>query len=322
MESMLWYKQAPWHSLGVRVDEALTSEEAMRISGLDWPVVLLPTQTQPCSVELPDGTTKKFGALKIPMTRSVVRATDCSVLGTVGNAYHPLQNAEAFKIFDTFVKTGDIRYETAGSLRGGKRVWILASITKGNDLEILDGDYVKKYLLLSTAHDGTLSTRFGYTPTRVVCANTLRAALEYSQTFSIRHNVNIVANLEAIAETLNLADQAFEATADQYRKLTKKVINKDKLEEYVKVVFFGDADSSRGKKVVKKVTELSETGRGTEIPGVRGTVWGAFNAVVEYLQYEYGNDKTTDDTRVAQLWYGQNGNLSQRALDNALKLAA
>lgn len=311
IETMFWYQQAPWHGLGTRVDEALTVEEAIKKAGLDWDVRLVPMMTTESN-------------LLVPMSKAVVRASDQSVLGVVGNAYRPLQNAEAFSFFNPFVQSGEVRFETAGSLRNGQRVWILAAIQR-KDAEIVGGDAIKKYILLSNGHDGTLSLRVGFTPIRVVCANTLRLSHENSESslLRIRHNVNVVASLNEVQQIINLADETFEATAKQYRRLAKMGVNEADLEKYVREVFeVKDAKESEKVKVVQEVKELFESGRGTEIPGVRGTMWGAYNAVVEFLQYKYGNAKTTDDARMNQLWYGQNSARNQRALDVALKLAA
>lgn len=311
IESLFWYKQAPWHGLGTRVDEALTAEEAIKKAGLEWEVRLVPLMTA-------------TDHLAVPMSKAVVRATDNSVLGVVGNAYRPLQNSEAFSFFDPFIQSGGVRFETAGSLRNGQRVWILAAINR-KDAEIVEGDAIKKFILLSNGHDGTLSLRIGFTPVRVVCANTLRLSLENSESafLRIRHNVNVVSSMNEIQEVINLADESFEATATQYRRLAAHGVNTADLEKYVREVFDVKEDITSDKsKVVQEITELFDGGRGTEIPGVRGTMWGAYNAVAEFLQYQYGNDKTTDDSRLNQLWYGQNGNRNQRALNVALKLAA
>jgi phage/plasmid-like protein (TIGR03299 family) len=93
----------------------------------------------------------------------------------------PLQNDQAFQFFDPFVSSGLVTLETAGSLREGKRVWILARIAENSDVGIVGDDIVRKYLLLSNSHDGTTAVRVGFTPIRVVCANTLAMAVRNGQ---------------------------------------------------------------------------------------------------------------------------------------------
>src|SRR6185295_11897446 len=124
--------------------------------------------------------------------------------------------------------------ETAGSLRQGKRVWVLAKINR-DPLVIKGNDVVEKYVLLSNSHDGTLAVRVGFTPIRVVCNNTLSMAInsEASKLIRIKHTKNVVSNLESVQEIMNLADQEFQATAEQYRMLTRKDINSKDLEKYI-----------------------------------------------------------------------------------------
>ncbi len=122
---------------------------------------------------------------------------------------------------------------------------------------------------------------------------------------------------------MNLADQEFEATAEQYRFLASKQINASDLHKYVKIVLDvqqqeDDDLSTRTKNIIGKVEEFFLIGKGNDMPGVNGTYWAAYNGVTEYLNYEKGR---TNENRMDSLWFGQNGNLSQKALDTALALA-
>ncbi len=123
---------------------------------------------------------------------------------------------------------------------------------------------------------------------------------------------------------MDLANQEFEATAEQYRWLAGRQINQEDLKKYVKIVFgVGKKDDSdigtRQQNILNKVENLFETGMGTEIAGVQGTWWGAYNAVTEYLNYEKGR---TTANRLDSLWFGQNGVQNSNALESALLLAA
>ena len=123
---------------------------------------------------------------------------------------------------------------------------------------------------------------------------------------------------------MNLADQEFEATAEQYRFLASKQINATDLHKYVKIVLDvhqqeEDELSTRTKNIIGKVEEFFLLGKGNDLPGVNGTYWAAYNGVTEYLNYEKGR---TNENRMDSLWFGQNGNLSQKALDTAVALAA
>ena len=123
---------------------------------------------------------------------------------------------------------------------------------------------------------------------------------------------------------MNLADQEFEATAEQYRFLASRQINATDLHKYVKIVLDvhqqeEDELSTRTKNIIGKVEEFFLLGKGNDLPGVNGTYWAAYNGVTEYLNYEKGR---TNENRMDSLWFGQNGNLSQKALDTAVALAA
>jgi phage/plasmid-like protein (TIGR03299 family) len=210
-------------------------------------------------------------------------------------------------------------------------VWVLARINRAPSVIVAKADdVVQKYILLSNSHDGTMAVRVGFTPIRVVCANTLAMAHgdSASKLIRIRHTAKAVASLEALRDVMNLANQQFEATAEQYRKLATCDINSADLAKYVCRVFsptLADSDDedvmkkAESSRVLASVTKLFENGRGNDLPGVRGTMWAAYNAVTEYMAYERGGDR---DVRLDRLWFQSGVTTNRRALDLALKLAA
>lgn len=312
VENMFYLNQTPWHGLGERLVEPPSIEEAIVAAGLDWKV-----DTKPLFLD--DGT-------QAP-SKAVVRELDNSILGVVGENYQPLQNIDAFKFFNQFLESDQAILDTAGSLRKGKRVWILAKINK-DPMTIVKGDEVEKYVLLSNSHDGTMSVRAGFTPIRVVCSNTLAMSHQSgaSNLIRLKHTKNLNDNLQKVAEIMNLANQQFEATAEQYRVLANSDINQADLEKYIKLVFVGpkyEQMEKEGKKpardVLPKVTRLFESGRGNDMPGVKGTYWAAYNAVNEYLGYERGSDA---QARLDKMWFGDSAVINQKAMNVALEMAA
>lgn len=315
VENLMYVGNAPWHKLGKRFIEAPSIEEAIVAAGLDWDVTTEPLYTLD---------NEQVEAL---ITR---RSSDRSILGVVGPNYHVLQNSKAFEFFRPFLESGEASIETAGSLRQGKRIFILAKLNNLTPSEIVPGDLVQKYILLSNSHDGTQAVRAGFTGIRVVCANTMAAAhnSRASKLLRVRHTKNVEANLENIREIMNLANAEFEASAEQYRQLAQKEINQSDLEKYVKLVFNtdkklqqteGGVETLQNKRLINAITPLFENGRGNDLPGVKGTMWAAYNAVNEYLQYERGSD---DQNRLDSMWFGQSATLNKRALDVAIKMAA
>ena len=326
VENMAFAGETPWHGLGNTLDGSETTEQVMIAAGLDWRV-----NTEPVfrKIIIPgeDGAedTVRYDEVKAQVS---VRESDDSILGVVGPRWTPLQNADAFKVFEPLVESGDMSWHTAGSLRDGQRVWVLCQLNLDNS-EIVPGDEIRKFALLSNGHDGKLAVHFGFTPIRVVCANTEALARECkaSKLIRVRHHRFVKENVEKLRDIMNLANQEFEATSDQYRFLASRAINKDDLHKYVKIVMLGAKDaakdeedlSTRSKNIVSRVEELFETGKGADMVGVRGTWWGAYNAVSEYLNYEKGRN---EQNRMDSLWFGQNGNQNRDALVQAVALAS
>jgi len=316
VESMFYVDQVPWHGLGTQLENPPTIEEGIRVAGLDWNV-----ETKELFLD---------SGLKIPKHRAVVRDSDKSVLGIVGKNWTPLQNDKAFEFFQPFLDAGECTLETAGSLRGGRHVFILAQIKK-DPIRIVGDDVFRQYLLLANGHDGSLAASVAATPIRVVCANTLAMTLEDKASKILRcvHTQKIEENLSLVQDTINLTTQQFEATAEQYKLLAKSGIRELELMEYVTKVFFPPKKSKKtvslevkaaeeraAQKLYEKILPLFETGRGSNLPGVRGTYWGAYNAITEHLSYSRGRSQ---DVRVDSLWFGAGGALNQRALKVAVE---
>lgn len=313
---MFSVKEAPWHRLGHIIEKAPTIEEGIILAGLNWRVNMRPVFTHDAEGQ------------PIPApAKATFRDDTGALLGVVGPFYEPLQNVDAFKFFQPFLDNGLATLETAGSLRDGKRVWVMAKLGLEDSVIVPQSDdRVSKYVLLSNSHDGTLAIRVGFTPVRVVCNNTLQMSIQdkASRLIRVRHVGKPAEALDKIREIMNLANQQFEATAEQYRLLASKEINQKDLEKYVKIVFstpkqLEDPEAQGGSKVLPNIVRLFEKGRGNDMAGVKGTLWAAYNAVTEYVQYERGEEA---GTRLDNTWFGQGAMINKKALDTALILAA
>lgn len=313
VENMAFFGEVPWHGIGERLTGDETTAEVMKAAGLDWHV-----NTEPVFRKLADGQ-----YVEVPAQVSV-RESDDRVLGVVGPRWTPLQNEAAFKVFEPLVESGDMAWHTAGSLRDGERIWVLCQLALDNS-QIVPGDEISKFALLSNGHDGKLAVHFGFTPIRVVCANTeaLARSCKASKLIRVRHHKFVKENVEKLRDIMNLANQEFEATCDEYRFLASRSINSEDLKKYVRIVFKQqDKDeediSTRSANIMASVESLFESGKGNDLPGVKGTWWAAYNAVTEYLNYEKGRNAAN---RLDSLWFGQNGNQSRDALTQAVALA-
>jgi phage/plasmid-like protein (TIGR03299 family) len=310
IESMAYFGQRPWHGLGTALDEAdlYDWQSASKKAGLDWTVELVPLVTADTQAKVDH--------------RAVRRTSDSKVLGVVGPRYAPLQNKDAFTWFQPFLDAKEAALHTVGSLRGGSRVWVLAKLNR-DPLVIAEGDEVEKFVLLSHGHDGSLAVRAGFSPIRVVCQNTLSMAhgSDASKLIRIKHTKDVLENLANVREIMDLANQEFEATAEQYRRLARKSVNQADLRQYVKRALKVEDDqdiSTRSKNIMEEIVRLAEVGRGNDLPSVRGTLWTAYNGVSEWLTFNRGR---SGDNRLNSLWFGDSALTNRHALDVALDMA-
>lgn len=315
-DTMFSVKERPWHNLGTVLTEAPTIEEGIKQAGLDWTVSLRPIVS--------DDTDR----IQINTHKMVVREDLNQPLGIVGSDYKILQNREAFNFFDTFIENNLASLETAGSLFNGKKVFILAKINQ-QDMHISDEDIVEKYILLSNSHDGSQSVRVGYTPIRVVCNNTLSCAVSNRQSnlIKITHRTNVAETLEAVRETMNLINQDFLATEEQYKVLAQKGVSQDSLEKYVKQVFSVKKleniinDYEKGLEEKEEIEEgrkrlLSRIEEIFELEPVHNA-WTMYNSVNYYLNHDRGR---TLENRYNSMWFGDSKRLDNRAFQIALAL--
>lgn len=329
--AMFFKGETPWHGLGTKLEGEIKSADAIKAAGLDWKVGLKDLYTVDGDDRMP---------AEMVSHKATFRETDGKILGVVGPTWKPLQNTEAFGFFDTFVDAKQASYETAGSLRGGTRIWILAALS-GDPLSIVpqSDDVVRKFLLLSNSHDGTLAVRVGFTPVRVVCANTLAMAHndEATKLVKIRHHGNVQAALAKVGEIMNTVNASFEATAEQYRALAATSCDEVTLRKYVNLVFatkkktidlaavYGDLASPAAdvtpeelrSRVYPKIAELFESGMGNALPGVKGTLWAGYNAITEYLVHTRGKDAAV---RLDSAWFGTGHQQNAKALKIGVEL--
>lgn len=200
VETMFSVREKPWHGLGVVVEEAPSSEDALRLAGLDWRVVQKSLYT---NSGLVDG------------YKANVRESDNTVLGVVTDRYKVVQNTEAFAFTDNLLGEG-VKYETAGSLQGGKKVWILARLPREY---IMSGERITPYLVFSNTHDGSGAVKVAITPVRVVCNNTLNLALSTAnRCFSMVHTGDIKGKIDEAKQTLFMADEYMEALGNEFER--------------------------------------------------------------------------------------------------------
>lgn len=267
----------PWHGLGKVVDEAPTAADAIELAGLGWEVDL-----QPITIPgyQPTEETPVFPGLNTH--RAVVRSDTQEALTVVNETYEPIQNRELFSFADTLLDTGDIRFETAGSLKGGRWVWALARLSE--DVNVY-GDEYRSYLMMASSHDQTLALTAQPTNVRVVCANTCQAALKSrDKAVKVRHTKNARKRIAEARRTLAITYKNMEQFEEQMKRLVDTEFTDVKFERLVNDLQPHDDDLADAWVTAREIERDRLFGfwNSDTVGKFRGTAYGAYQAVNEW----------------------------------------
>ena len=290
-------RELAWHKLGKVVD-AMTSAEAIKLGGMDFEVALAPIYlgVSPLQLEetfeykkvIRDGNDKDvkfFQSVHFPTSFGTYRTDNNIPFGIVGSRYEVIQNFEAFDFFDSIIGAGHAEYETVGALGDGEKVFITAKMPSKL---LVNKEEIDKYLLLTMAHDGTSSIQALFTPVRVVCNNTLSAALNgATNKIAIRHTKNAREKLENAKKLLGIAELQSKYMEQAFNVLAKTELTESQIIDVIcnSFGFSSDEDgrlSTKAFNVLEKVMEYHDRGIGQE--GIQGTGWGVYNAITGYQQ--------------------------------------
>jgi phage/plasmid-like protein (TIGR03299 family) len=298
VETMFSAVETPWHRLGVVTKGALSSTEAIEKAGLDWTVSLRPVYT---------GGVDAGGeehAIEIADTFATVRDSDDSVLGVVGNRYTPVQNQECFSFLDTVLPDFDAKYETAGSLDGGRIVWVLLNL--GKDV-VVGQDKTIPYLLMTISHDGSMGIKALTTPIRVVCQNTLTFALNnFATQFSFRHTQRVHDRIEQGRNSLELSYKYIDGFQEEVERLIDQQVSNDKYQEIIDSLFpvpeLKDDESNVVVNTKARETQgiLWNNFENPEFDEHKGTAWSVVNAISNYELWSAPIRNGERDVRIMQ----------------------
>jgi phage/plasmid-like protein (TIGR03299 family) len=279
-------KEKAWHGLGKIIENYPTSAEALKFAGLDYKVEKRPLFTGD----------EVAADILVPDHFATIRTDNEKVLGVVGKDYEVVQNVDAFSFFDSIVGGEGIQYETAGALGNGERIFITAKLP--NYIKVGNNDLIEQYLFLTTSHNGFGSITAAFTPVRIVCNNTLNAAMHnHSNAIKIRHTANAKQKLEqahrlmGITNTLSAElEEIFnrwakiQITDPQVRTLIQRAMVPNK--EVLHNLEAGKEDeiSTLFKNMVNNVFEYAMTSPTQQQESTKGTLFGAYNAVTGYFQ--------------------------------------
>ncbi len=280
-------RQPAWHNLGTVFQEEVSTAEMLSLASLDnWNVRLE-------DVAVPAGFTSDRNYSFVSRTNPF-NAEQTDILGVVGERYVPLQNEDLFSFGDNLLDGGG-RWETAGSIKGGRQVFGSIALERETVLDPNGvSDVVKSYLLLNTSHDGSIAIQASITPVRVVCANTLNLALGRTkkrdgvkQSFKIRHTQTAQGRVQVARETLGLAN----AYMDEFDKMAKLMIEKEitaqQFNDIILAAYPKPTKDTKGavKKWQNKVDLINDIYTGEFNHTIAGNAWGALNALTERLDW-------------------------------------
>lgn len=344
-QSMFYVGEKPWHGLGVEYKTPPgTAAEAVVAAGLNWNVELRPMfvpSRELLNAKDRDAVPAKNRGIKVEGQFGVVRSSDERVLGVVGKKYTALQNSEAFAFLDPIVSEGDATFETAGSLKGGSVVWALLRMQR--TFEVVPGDAVRSYMLVTNSHDGSRLVQARFIPIRVVCWNTLSAAspsrasrdkdADADAAVRIRHTATVTSRTGEAVDLLHKLYKSSVQTEEICKTLASSKISPKVASDFIESLFSKSGGeeiegareemSSKTENIVEEVLRYAQYGKGSQIPGVRGTKWGVYNAITEYVSHSQGlpKDKRKSITRgkaeahLQSVWLGT----GQKFVDDALK---
>ena len=314
-DGMMYVGEAPWHRLGVRLDGPATAAEAIEAAQLDWTV-----ETRPVYIRNVAG-----GFEEIHGKSAIVREDTGEVFGVMGSGYQPFQNTSSGDLLNALVAQGEAVFHTAGSIYGGKRIWFLVKLP--DDVEVIPGDPIQPFILLSNSHDGSQALRIQLTPIRVVCANTLSFATRTRGGFYAKHTRNVGTKAAEAREILGLAHAYYEMFARTVDQLVNTKLTVIEVQDYLQQVYKFNNEVTYGKqdhrilKAYESTLDLLNHPTNT-LGGIQGTAWAAINAVSYYVDHQKairGSIDRRDDYRLDSSWFGSGSHLRQRAYDLLLE---
>lgn len=302
--------QKAWHGLGQYVDKAMTAQEAIELAHLNYEV-------KPFDLYAAD----YDGPMKqVPNHVGLLRTDTMDVLGVVSKSYGIIQNSECFSFLDSLIDKEEAVYETAGALGKGERIFLTAKLP---DDIVINGDKIEQYFLLTSGHGNGYGLSAMLTPVRVVCNNTLNAALrDNTNKIMIRHTKNAAENIREAARLMGLASKYSIEMSQTYEAMANKKISDQQLLDYItNVVLKGNIDKEAHKRTTEKIEQIFEFAVSHETQmtdATKGTLFGAFNSITGNIGWL--KDHKNPEQRMKDTFFGNGALQTQRAFDLAVSM--
>ena len=294
-------KEKPWHGLGQIVEQYPGSAEALKFAGLDYTVEKRKLFTY--NNENQAGNMANdliIPEVEVPNFYATIRTDNETVLGVVGKDYEVVQNIDAFSFFDAIVGGDGIQYETAGALGKGERIFITAKLP--NYIKVGNDDLIEQYLFLTTSHDGCGSITAAFTPVRIVCNNTLNAALRnHSNAFKIRHTANAKERLEEAHKLMGITNQLSKELEGIFNQWAKVRITDPEVKKLIQMAFVPNKEvlqniqagkddelSTCFNNMTNAAFEYAMTNETQQLETAKGSLFGAYNGEAKLKSLLFG----------------------------------
>lgn len=326
-----------WHGLGQVVTEAQTSEEAIKLAHLDYEVTKAPhviayeKDNETHGIE----TVNNYGIYRTDTMKSLTNNGKA-----VTAEYEIVQNVKAFEFIDNIIQSKQAVFQTAGALGYGETVFVTAKLPEG--IIIGEDDPIEQFLLIALNHDGTSSIKIKYTPVRVVCENTLSAALQGKALYTFRHSSNVHDKMKAAEEIILAANRRRLTLQETLNAMAnKKISSNSEVFEYIERLFLTNAQaeffhnekinllhspdvdkiasvdvSTKKFNIMSNIAVSTFNGVGQDLITTKGTVFGLYNGVTTYVS----NSKSYSDyeKRFDTIINGTSNSLLDKAYNQAL----
>ena len=296
----------PWKVLGTPIHRARSAEEAITLVGYDYKVTKRPLKAN----------IRGRKQVEVPGFFSTVRTDTGKILGVVKSRYEIVDNISALSFMDPAIRNGDAVFENCGCLNGGSKVWILLRLKK--DMFIGPSrDIVQRYLLLVNSFDGSTPVVAKITPIRLLCSNTLSAALSgMGPEFRVRHTQQVHVQIDEVKRILSNVDSKYSQLEYVFNRLALKRLTDKDLLTYVKTLIPDNEEAeshTRTENIRSQILDLQARGIGAEQN--RGSLFGIYNAVTELVDHHLSNKNP--EKHLKSIWFGAGERMKQRAFSLA-----
>jgi phage/plasmid-like protein (TIGR03299 family) len=316
IQTIAFINNEPWHGLGNRLTPNQSIERWQHQAGMDWQI-----KEAPVLFNAEQGEGSLLNLRSNADSKVLYRSDNLEPLSVVSKRYQTVQPKEVLEFYRDLVAAGGFQLETAGVLKGGRKLWALAKT--GQETMLKGGDKVKAYLLLATSCDGSLATTAQFTSIRVVCNNTLQLAVADSKgAVKVPHSTRFDPIL--VKQELGLGLSAWDKFNESIHLLAERKVNKFETMNFL-VDVLGDPSlplhEQPNQKAIQNVYHLfGGAGKGSDMASANGTAWGLLNGITEHVDSH--RRAMSQDHRLDSAWFGLGAQIKAKAFESAMAFAA